>query len=74
MKDIRCGACSRKLGAGQYTCLVIKCPRCGVMNTLRVAPSAGKNPTPERPGASMSERTTLDGKADKDPESKPSTR
>lgn len=74
MKDFRCGACSRKLGAGQYTCLVIKCPRCGVMNTLRVAPPGGKNPTPERLGASMSERTMLHGKTDKDSENKPETR
>ncbi|MCL1961679.1 MAG: Com family DNA-binding transcriptional regulator [Desulfovibrionaceae bacterium] len=36
-QDIRCGACSRKLGAGKYTILQIKCPRCGTINHLRAA-------------------------------------
>ncbi|MBV5296279.1 MAG: Com family DNA-binding transcriptional regulator [Curvibacter lanceolatus] len=46
MEEIRCGACSRKLGEGEYTRLVIKCPRCGAMNSLRA-----QSPTPERQGA-----------------------
>ena len=46
MNEIRCGACARKLGEGEYIRLTIKCPRCGVMNTLRA-----ERPTPERPGA-----------------------
>jgi len=33
--EIRCGACSRKLGSGQFTHLQIKCPRCGAMNILK---------------------------------------
>ncbi|WP_084153758.1 Com family DNA-binding transcriptional regulator [Simplicispira psychrophila] len=47
MEEIRCGACARKLGEGVYTQLTIKCPRCGVMNSLRA-----QSPTPERHGAS----------------------
>lgn len=35
MEEIRCGACRRKLAAGDFTCLHIKCPRCGTMNVLR---------------------------------------
>ncbi|MDR8025575.1 Com family DNA-binding transcriptional regulator [Burkholderia cenocepacia] len=35
MQDIRCGSCNRKLGAGEYVRLNIKCPRCGAMNILR---------------------------------------
>ncbi|WP_341771784.1 Com family DNA-binding transcriptional regulator [Burkholderia ambifaria] len=37
MQDIRCGSCNRKLGAGEYVRLTIKCPRCGAMNILRAA-------------------------------------
>lgn len=44
-QDIRCGACSRKLGHGQFEHLEIKCPRCGTLNTLMRAQS----PEPERP-------------------------
>lgn len=36
-QDIRCGECNRKLGAGQYIQLNIKCPRCGTMNHLKAA-------------------------------------
>ncbi|MBC7859186.1 MAG: Com family DNA-binding transcriptional regulator [Burkholderiaceae bacterium] len=46
MQDIRCGKCHKKLGAGEYQRLDIKCSRCGTMNLLRTA-----SPTPERPGA-----------------------
>ncbi|WP_338154832.1 Com family DNA-binding transcriptional regulator [Burkholderia multivorans] len=35
MQDIRCGSCNRKLGAGEYIRLTIKCPRCRAMNVLR---------------------------------------
>lgn len=35
LPDIRCGACARKLGAGVYSVLSIKCPRCGSFNHLR---------------------------------------
>ncbi|MFV8527243.1 Com family DNA-binding transcriptional regulator [Ralstonia pseudosolanacearum] len=35
MQDIRCGQCNRKLGAGEYVRLAIKCPRCGTFNVLR---------------------------------------
>ncbi|MCA7941586.1 Com family DNA-binding transcriptional regulator [Burkholderia cepacia] len=35
MEDIRCGSCNRKLGAGEYIRLNIKCPRCGAMNVMR---------------------------------------
>ncbi|WP_127807131.1 Com family DNA-binding transcriptional regulator [Hydrogenophaga sp. NH-16] len=47
MNEIRCGACSRKLGAGEFTVLQIKCPRCGTINHLRA-----ESPSPERPRAS----------------------
>ena len=47
MQDIRCGQCFRKLGAGQYLRLSIKCPRCGTMNILRA-----ERPTPESHRAS----------------------
>ncbi|ART47568.1 MULTISPECIES: Com family DNA-binding transcriptional regulator [Acidovorax] len=47
MEEIRCGACRRKLGEGEYTRLVIKCPRCGAINSLRAESSI-----PERHGAS----------------------
>ncbi|MBU9224014.1 Com family DNA-binding transcriptional regulator [Burkholderia multivorans] len=35
MQDIRCASCNRKLGAGEYIRLTIKCPRCRAMNVLR---------------------------------------
>lgn len=35
LPQIRCGACHRKLGEGQYLTLVIKCPRCGALNHLK---------------------------------------
>lgn len=35
LPQIRCGACHRKLGEGQYLTLVIKCPRCGAINHLK---------------------------------------
>lgn len=44
--DIRCGACSRKLGQGQFTRLQIKCPRCGTLNFLRA-----ESPPRERPAS-----------------------
>ncbi|TPQ33404.1 Com family DNA-binding transcriptional regulator [Cupriavidus pinatubonensis] len=47
MQEIRCGSCNRKLGAGEYTRLTIKCPRCGTMNSLRA-----ERPTPESRRAS----------------------
>lgn len=34
LHEIRCAACRRKLGEGQYTLLRIKCPRCGTLNAL----------------------------------------
>ncbi len=45
MNEIRCGACRRKLGEGEYVRLAIKCPRCGALNTFQSAPSASN---PER--------------------------
>ncbi|WP_209819951.1 Com family DNA-binding transcriptional regulator [Acidovorax delafieldii] len=51
MNEIRCGACRRKLGEGEYSRLVIKCPRCGAINTLRAEspPSARRRaPDPQR--------------------------
>lgn len=37
MQDIRCGHCNKKLGAGIYLHLQIKCPRCGGLNILKAA-------------------------------------
>ncbi|MBP8813917.1 MAG: Com family DNA-binding transcriptional regulator [Laribacter sp.] len=37
LPQIRCGACHRKLGEGHYRTLVIKCPRCGVLNQLKAS-------------------------------------
>lgn len=48
MQEIRCGQCRKKLGAGQYIQLEIKCPRCGQLNKL----SASSAKQHERPGAS----------------------
>ncbi|MFZ6655675.1 Com family DNA-binding transcriptional regulator [Undibacterium sp. TJN19] len=47
MQEIRCGKCSKKLGAGEYTRLSIKCPRCKALNEL-----SAMSAIPERPGAS----------------------
>ncbi|MGT2495027.1 Com family DNA-binding transcriptional regulator [Cupriavidus basilensis] len=47
MQEIRCGSCNRKLGAGEYSRLAIKCPRCGTMNVLRA-----ESPAPESQRAS----------------------
>ncbi|MWL87141.1 Com family DNA-binding transcriptional regulator [Cupriavidus sp. SW-Y-13] len=44
MQDIRCGSCNRKLGAGEYLRLAIKCPRCGTMNQLRAERPASEGP------------------------------
>ncbi|MGN6260259.1 MAG: Com family DNA-binding transcriptional regulator [Ralstonia sp.] len=49
MQDIRCGQCNRKLGAGEYVRLSIKCPRCGAFNVLRA-----ESPAPESRRASHS--------------------
>ncbi|MBE0595706.1 MAG: Com family DNA-binding transcriptional regulator [Desulfuromonadales bacterium] len=54
MDEIRCGACSRKLGEGEYVSLQIKCPRCGTLNSLRAGPS----PEQERRRASKKEAST----------------
>ncbi|AEF91563.1 Mu-like prophage protein Com [Delftia sp. Cs1-4] len=42
MQEMRCASCNRKLAAGVFQHLNIKCPRCGTMNSLRV-----ENPKPE---------------------------
>ena len=52
MEEIRCGACSRKLGEGIFTALTIKCPRRGAFNTLRA-----ESPPPARRRASNPEGT-----------------
>lgn len=36
MKEIRCAQCARKLAEGEFVRMVIKCPRCGAMNFLKV--------------------------------------
>ncbi|MGT2493104.1 Com family DNA-binding transcriptional regulator [Cupriavidus basilensis] len=44
MQEIRCGNCNRKLGAGEYSRLAIKCPRCGTMNVLRAGEPCTREP------------------------------
>ncbi|WP_426713418.1 Com family DNA-binding transcriptional regulator [Chromobacterium violaceum] len=48
--DIRCGQCGRKLAAGRYIELIIKCPRCRTLNHLKA-----ESLQSERPGASNKE-------------------
>lgn len=55
MEEIRCGACSRKLGEGIFTALTIKCPRCGAFNTLRA-----ESPPPARRRAPDPQGQTID--------------
>lgn len=52
MQEVRCGACGKLLGVGDYKRLQIKCPRCRVLNDLRA-----ESPQLERLRASQSERT-----------------
>lgn len=51
LEVIRCGNCARKLAAGAYTRLEIKCPRCGTLNVLRAsaADHSSPSPTPNAP-------------------------
>lgn len=35
VEEIRCSKCNKKLAEADYRLLVIKCPRCGEMNTLK---------------------------------------
>jgi len=51
LEEIRCGQCVRKLAAGAYTWLEIKCPRCGTLNVLRAsaADQSRPSPTPNAP-------------------------
>lgn len=53
--DIRCGACNRKLGEGQFSHLKIKCQRCGTMNSLRAT-----RPIPECHRAPLKESAMND--------------
>jgi len=48
MQDIRCSECSKKLGAGQYIQLSIKCPRCKSINNL-----SAESTTQDRRGATF---------------------
>ncbi|MBU1352088.1 MAG: Com family DNA-binding transcriptional regulator [Gammaproteobacteria bacterium] len=58
MNEIRCGNCRRKLGEGEYSRLVIKCPRCGVMNTLRAeSPPSARQGAPDQKGPHGSHRS-----------------
>lgn len=46
MEEIRCSRCNRKLAEAEYTCINIKCPRCGAYNHLRA--SSPRQHAPER--------------------------
>lgn len=54
VKEIRCCKCNKKLAEADYRQLVIKCPRCGVLNSLKAveppcsAPGAQKERDDER--------------------------
>ncbi|MGI0658080.1 Com family DNA-binding transcriptional regulator [Pseudomonas aeruginosa] len=60
MTEIRCAACSRKLGEGEFTRLVIKCPRCRALNVLKaesLPPERHRASSPERlPDGSLHDR------------------
>ncbi len=60
MKDIRCGACGRKLGTGTFIELHIKCGRCKTMNFLRV----------ENPASAHHECQTMDNTRENIPKTK----
>ena len=62
MKDIRCGACGRKLGAGIFIELQIKCGRCKTINYLR---------SNERSKPAHHECRTLDDIREKIPKKQP---
>ncbi|MBN3779905.1 Com family DNA-binding transcriptional regulator [Burkholderia sp. Ac-20345] len=51
LPEIRCGRCTRKLGAGRYLELSIKCPRCKAVNVLKA-----ESLQSERPRAPDSEK------------------
>ena len=53
VEEVRCFNCRKKLAEADYRHLVIKCPRCGAMNTLKAiepldAPSVQKVSLDER--------------------------
>ena len=51
MKEIRCRKCNKKLAEADYRQLAIKCPRCGVMNTMKATepPIRAPDAQEERP-------------------------
>ncbi|MDP1655729.1 MAG: Com family DNA-binding transcriptional regulator [Hylemonella sp.] len=64
LEEIRCGQCRRKLAAGSYTRLEIKCPKCGTLNVLRASAADRSSPSPaiERPRASSENGSKDDAK------------
>ncbi|WP_084187484.1 Com family DNA-binding transcriptional regulator [Andreprevotia chitinilytica] len=71
MNDIRCANCAKKLAEGHYAWLVIKCPRCGALNTLRAAspeserqraPNPGDHHGSREPDRSLAGRQTSPGR------------
>lgn len=55
METVRCGSCGKKLAEAEYIRLSIKCPRCGVINQLKVT-----EPLISMPRASK-DKEVLDG-------------
>ena len=51
VKEIRCRKCNKKLAEADYRQLAIKCPRCGVMNTMKATepPIRAPDAQEERP-------------------------
>lgn len=45
VKEVRCGNCNKKLAEADYSRLVIKCPRCGVMNNLKAVEPPDRAPS-----------------------------
>ncbi|ACO74734.1 Com translational regulator [Laribacter hongkongensis HLHK9] len=48
LTDIRCGQCGRKLAAGRYIEISIKCPRCGALNHLKAVEPHNQNASERR--------------------------
>ncbi|WP_307188843.1 Com family DNA-binding transcriptional regulator [Massilia sp. NR 4-1] len=63
MQDIRCGSCNKKLGAGEFLRLEIKCPRCGTLNSLRaMSPQPERHRAPDQENHDPITNYSLDGR------------
>ena len=63
LPEIRCGACSRKLGEGRFEVLSIKCTRCGAVNYLRAeSATPARHRAPHTHEATDGDTTTIETK------------